>query len=114
MRPLAVAVLPCEAGARHRRLPAVGGATAVVAAVVSVHPGEEVSVLRPSLVEAVVAGHGAAPAAHPDEGVALRVVARHGDAAGASRSFWNHLLLERSGGRGGGGGGDGGGGGGVV
>lgn len=105
MRPLAVAVLPCEAGAGHRRLLAVGGggATAVVAAVVvSVHPGEEVSMLRPSLVEAVVAGHGATPAAHPDEGVTLRVVARHGDAA-ASRSFWNHLLLERSGGRGGGG-----------
>lgn len=105
MRPLAVAVLPCEAGAGHRRLLAVGGggATAVVAAVVSVHPGEEVSMLRPSLVEAVVAGHGATPAAHPDEGVTLRVVARHGDAAASSRSFWNHLLLERSGGRGGGG-----------
>lgn len=105
MRPLAVAVLPCEAGAGHRRLLAVGGggAVAVVAAVVSVHPGEEVSVLRPLLIKAVMAGHGATPAAHPDDGVTLRVVSHHRDAAASSRSFWNHLLLERSGGRGGGG-----------
>lgn len=105
VRPLAVAVLPCEAGAGHRRLLAVGrgGATTVVAAVVSVHPGEEVSVLRPSLIKAVMAGHGATPAAHLDKGVTLRVVARHGDAAASSRSFRNHLLLERSGGGGGGG-----------
>lgn len=77
--------------------------------------------LRPPLVEAVVAWHSPAPttsttpaaAAHLDEGVALGVMSCHRDAA-SSGSLWNHLLLERGGGGGRGGRRDGGGGGGVV
>lgn len=127
MWPFAVAVLPCQAGAGDRRLLALSvgvldpaGAcgvvviVVVVAAVVCVHSGEEVRMLRPPLVEAVVAGHRATPTAHLDEGVTLGVVARHRDTTTYSGSFWNHLLLERSRRGRGGGGWDGRGGGWVV
>lgn len=100
-------MLPRQAGAGDRQPPALTAGTGVcagrwaVAAAVGVHPGEKV--LRPPLVEAVVARHSAAPTAHLDQGVALGVVACHGDAA-SSRSLRHHLRLEWSGegGRGGG------------
>lgn len=122
MRPFAVAVLSREAGAGDQRFLALvvvtgvhvgrGGARRAVAAAVGVHPGQEVCVRAP-LVEAVMAGDRAPRRAHLDEGVALRLVARHGDPT-PSGSLRDHLLLERGGRRGGGRGRDGGGGGGVV
>lgn len=96
MRALAVAVLPRQAGVGDGRPLAVAAARRAVA-VVGVHPGQEVRVRRrATLVEAVVARHGAATAAHLYERLTLRMMARHRDGA----SLWNDLLLERSGGRG--------------
>lgn len=108
MWPFAVAVLPRQTGAGDRGPLTPTGSAAVpaapraggrgpVAAAVGVHPGQEVCVLCPALVEAVVAWNSTAPTAHLNQGVALGMVARHGDATG-SRSLRNHLLLKRSGG----------------
>lgn len=102
----AVTVLTRQAGAGDRWplaltvgtrvcLSRPAGARGPVAAAVGVHPGEKVCVCRPTLVEAVVAWHGASTAAHLDEGVALGVVARYRDAA-LSGPLRNHLLLEWS------------------
>lgn len=103
-----IAVLSRQTDAGDGRLwvlasgPSPGGArTNIAAAVVGVHPGEDVLRARhPPLVEAVVAGHGSAPTAHLDEGVALGVVACHGRGSTPSESLRYDLLLQRGGGRG--------------
>lgn len=123
MRPFAVTVLPCEAGAGDCCSLALvvvagvcvghgSGAWGAVAAAVGVHPGQKVCV-RPPLVEAVMAGDSSARRAHLDEGVALGLMTCHRDSAPFG-SLQDHLLLEGSRGRGGRRRRDGGGGGGVV
>lgn len=86
MWPFTVTVLPRQAGAGDwRPLPLAAGISAhvsrhavawrAVAAAVGVQPGQKVCLLRRPLVEAVVARHGTAPAAHLNEHVALGLVA---------------------------------------
>lgn len=97
MRPFAVTVLPRQTAAGRHRAPALSAAVGrrsscggAVAAAVRVHPGDKMHVLRPPLVEAAVARHSSAPAAHFNERVTL----------GGARFPRDHLLLQGGRGRG--------------